>query len=198
MRRIATILGLIAGVLASSSTDARAAPKKEKDGGGNFGVGGMIGNPIAFSGKWFIRGSAHALQFGTGYGWLWNFGIRHNARLHVDWVWHPGTFGSSEKVDVVPYVGVGIGTGLYHDPRHRGSHGCDDGLPDPPRHCRKGHLHGYLFGRGPIGGLALHFQDAPLDTFIELAWTPGVDFQHSDVDPLFLMFDFAVGARYYF
>lgn len=158
----------------------------------------MVGNPIAFTGKWFIRGSSHALQFGAGYGWLWNLGLRHNARLHVDWVWHPGTFGSNDKVDVVPYVGIGIGSGVYIDPRHRGSHGCDDDLTNPGRHCRSGHAHGYVFGRGPIAGLALHFQNAPMDAFVEVAWTPGVDVQHNDLDPLFLMFDFAVGARYYF
>lgn len=171
--------GLVSLGLFALPAHALAGPD---EGGGNFGLGAQVGNPTALTGKWFVAGSAHALQFGVGWAWLGPTGLGHNGRAHLDWTWHPGTLASNETFDLVPYVGLGIGSGLYG---HRG-------------HGNGRHPHAYLFGRAGVLGLAFHWQRVSMDTFLEGCWTPGVGFDHDDVNPLLLMGDFAVGARWYF
>ncbi len=190
-------LGAILAAALVAPANASAGPKKSE--GGNFGLGGMLGNPTGGTGKWFIRGSAHAIQFGVGWAWLGPAGIGHAGRAHLDWTWHPGTLASNDVVDVVPYVGLGFGSGLWRQGRHgAGNKGCGD-PPFERGYCDDLHYHAYAFGRAPVVGLALHWQEVPLDTFVEGAWTPGLNFDHEgDIDPLFLMGDFAVGVRWYF
>ena len=197
LRRTLALAPLGLALLAPAVSEASPARGEETLEGGNFGLGVMAGNPTALSGKWFINGSAHALQFGAGWGFWGPAGIDSHLRVHLDWVWHPGTFVSNDDFDLVPYIGFGIGSGMYATGRHRGNYTCDGAPPFEDDFCDNRHRHLYLFGR-PLLGMAFHWTRVPLDTFIEAAWAPGLRFDHDAVDPLFLLFDFAIGARWYF
>jgi hypothetical protein len=170
---------------------AQAAPTPSqtiRGKGGNFGLGGSLGDPTGLSMKLFLHPN-HALQWSVGWA-PWHFG---GGRLHMDYLWHPGAFTTNSVMSLVGYVGIGLGM-LFWAYRH--GYWCGSGNPrwDYDRYCsRYGDGGVAMFLRVPALGLAFHWQKVPLDTVIEAAWSPIVapwfGPQHAD---------FLVAARYYF
>lgn len=155
---------------------------------GNVGLGVLLGNPLALSVKVFVR-PKHALSFGAGYAWLMSpeeAGRKGTYRLHIDYAWHPGAIASNNVMDLLPYVGVGIGSGFFV---------ARVPAPDGTRaHLRARPI---SFLRLPVLGLTFHWQRVPLDTAIEASWTPAmiwIPAPHGDVK----FADFGVAIRYYF
>lgn len=194
MTRCLLVLSVLA-TIGLTTRDASAAPspgRKVKSGGGNFGVGLSLGDPMGLSAKWFASPN-HALQFDLG----WAPMHHGDGRLGADYLWHPVEFASGPVATFLPYVGFGVGVMFwgdrcrgyyeryyYDDDRgrrgryHRG--GCDD---------RGGAA---MFLRAPILGLGVHWKKAPLDTMLEGSWSPYLiypDLAHGD---------FSFKIRYYF
>ncbi|TPV96112.1 MAG: hypothetical protein B7733_06515 [Myxococcales bacterium FL481] len=187
-RSVALTLAGAGALWGASARPATAAPSPGKTlqsrTDGNLGLGVTLGQPTGLSGKYFLSPQfAVAGAFGWGY--------QYGGRVHADFAWHPGTAFDHDLVDVVPYVGVGAGLGLFHHQAHpwRRRH---------PEHDVWNHSHGAMFLRLPVLGAAAHWQDLPLDTFVEFAWAPGVIVGNHG--PLFSGWavDWAIGARWYF
>lgn len=182
---IALAAGLgISGV--SIATEAEAAPtpgNKIRGRGGNFGLGLSLGDPMGLSMKYFMAAN-HALQGDLG----WSPLHHGNGRLGFDYLFHPGTFVSNSDIDLVPYLGFGLGMmfwaggyyhGYYHDRnRYDYYYGHGGGVA--------------MFIRAPILGLGIHWKKAPLDTMFEGSWAPYI------VRPDLAHGDFSFKIRYYF
>jgi hypothetical protein len=152
------------------------------------GLGVLVGNPVAASLKVFLA-PKHALQFGVGYAWLMSpeeAGRKGTYRLHIDYAWHPGAIASNQVMDLLPYVGVGIGSGFFIER-----------LPDPDGGAGRLRARPISFLRLPVLGLTFHWQRVPMDTAIEASWTPAMIWlpsPHGDIK----FADFGVAVRYYF
>ncbi len=191
MRRLAFI-SLVSLGLSLAGGDAEAAPspgkKLSSGGGGNFGVGLSLGDPMGLSVKGFLSPN-HALQGDLGWAPLHH----GDGRLGIDYLWHPGVLASGPVAEFLPYVGLGVGMMFwanrcyyrddYYDYDERGrrrSRGrCGDGGAA-------------MFIRAPILGLGVHWKKAPLDTMFEGSWSPYLiypDLAHGD---------FSFKIRYYF
>lgn len=165
------------------------SPKnKIKSKGGNFGIGVQLGAPTGFSMKYFMA-PAHAIQAGLGFG---PFQLI-SGRAHVDYLWHPGLFVSNATLDLVPYLGLGIIGSI-------GSTGSRCAERDNDGDCirRRAYARAGLWFRAPVLGLAFHWQKAPVDLFVEGAWTPGIIFDRDGAYFTAFGLDLTVGARWYF
>lgn len=165
-------------------TEAEAAPtpgNRIRGRGGNIGLGLSMGDPMGPSFKWFINPN-HALQ--SDLGWA---PLHHgHGRFGVDYLWHPGTFVSNDVIDLVPYVGVGLGV-MFWAYRYGRYHGRYDDYYYRRRRGGAG-----MFMRAPILGIGVHWKKVPLDTMMEFSWAPYLvypDLGHGD---------FAFKVRYYF
>ncbi len=141
-----------------------------------LGLGGMAGNPTAFTLKYHFT-PHHALTGAMGIGW-WG---GHNFEMHVDYGYH-FDLARPRPLDVRMYVGGGVKFFYYfwryydyYDPR-----------ADPYRYGRAG-----LGLRGPVG-VSVNLNKVPLEIFGEIA--PGVAF----LPWIFFFVDGSVGVRYYF
>ncbi|MCX4247716.1 hypothetical protein [Paraliomyxa miuraensis] len=173
-------MGLTSFVLA---TDADAAPtpgNKIRGRGGNFGVGLSLGDPMGASMKYFMAPN-HALQGDIGWAPLHH----GNGRFGFDYLWHPGTFVSNSDIDLVPYLGLGIGMAFWGGHYYHGYyHGRND------YYHRGGGVAMLL--RAPILGIGIHWKKAPLDTMFEGSWSPYIILPHLPHG------DFSFKIRYYF
>ncbi|GEM_PF-3097557 len=176
----------VASVLVPSQASAAPTPSGQiSSKGGNFGLGLSVGDPTGLSMKLFLHPN-HALQWGLGWG-PFHYGA---GRLHMDYLWHPGTMARTSVMDLVGYVGVGAGLVFW---AHRYYWGCGYAWHRGYGPC--GHGGGAAFMiRVPDLGLAFHWKKVPLDLAVEAAWTPligawGFDAAHAD---------FMVACRYYF
>jgi hypothetical protein len=166
-----------AGSLAGSASAAPSPRNQLPREGGNVGLGVSLGDPMGASLKWFMA-SRHALQFDLGWAPLHH----GHGRVGVDYLWHPGVFGSNSVVSVGPYLGLGIAAAFWAPHTYHygyGRHEYDDGGAA-------------MLIRAPILGLFFHWQGAPIDTAIEGSWSPYVvmpDLPHGDV---------SFKLRYYF
>jgi hypothetical protein len=174
-------IALLAGVmLASSTADAqRRRGNRGKDfvTQDTFGLGFMLGGPTGLSGKYWI-GPDTALDFGIGAYRRFRF---HNAiQLHADWLLHPVNLVEHEAFDLPLYFGIG-GRLLFHefDP--------DDDRDDDV----------HLGVRGPVG-LAMIFNEVPIDIFFELALVVDIVVTDNDDDLLFADLNALIGFRYFF
>jgi hypothetical protein len=155
---------------------------------GNVGLGVLVGNPLALSVKLFVA-PKHALSFAAGYAWLMSpedAGRKGTYRLHIDYAWHPGAIASNQVMDLLPYVGVGIGSGFFVAR-----------IPAPSGTASHLRARPISFLRLPVLGLTFHWQRVPMDTAIEASWTPAmiwIPHPHGDVK----FADFGVAIRYYF
>jgi len=182
---LATGLGLSSFAL---TTEAEAAPtpgNKIRGRGGNFGLGVSLGDPMGLSMKYFLAAN-HAFQGDIGWAPLHH----GNGRFGFDYLWHPGTFVSNSDIDLVPYLGLGLGMAFWAGSYYYGYHGHGRyyGRDDYYRHG--GGV--AMFIRAPILGLGIHWKKAPLDTMFEGSWSPYLiypDLGHGD---------FSFKIRYYF
>jgi len=121
---------------------------------GDFGLGLSLGDPMGGSAKHFF-GPHHALQWHLA--WL---PLHHGSGgLSMDYLWHPATIASSRELDLVPYLGGGVGFGLWERGGGKDKEEDDGG-------ARFGLMLRTLLG------LAIHWQTVSLDTALEGGWTP--------------------------
>ncbi|MCX4239158.1 hypothetical protein [Paraliomyxa miuraensis] len=195
---LATGVGFLSLALASEAQAAPTPGQKIRGRGGNFGIGLSLGDPMGASMKYFMAPN-HSIQGDLGWAPLHH----GHGRLGFDYLWHPGTFVSNSTIDLVPYLGLGIGmafwAGYYH-----GYHGACGGYYDPghPRYDECYDRRDYYYHRGgggvamllraPILGLGIHWKKAPLDTMFEGSWSPYLVLPHLPHG------DFSFKIRYYF
>ena len=175
-------IALLAGALLLLWTTDVDAQRRRKSRGKDFvtqdtfGLGFMLGGPTGLSGKYWI-GTDTAIDFGIGAYRRFRF---HSAvQIHADWLLHPVNLVEHESFDLPLYFGIG-GRLLFHefDP--------DDNRDD--------HVH--LGVRGPVG-LAMIFNEVPIDIFFELALI--FDIVVDDDDDLFFAdLNGVIGFRYFF
>ncbi|MBW2734126.1 MAG: hypothetical protein JRH20_17190 [Deltaproteobacteria bacterium] len=159
-----TLLGHVPEVSAQPSPSRRVS-----GGGGNFGLGVTLAGPTGISAKLFLA-PQHALQFQLA--WLPFY--HHGMAFTFDYLWHPATLVTSSVLNLVPYVGPGLGIAFWDD-----RHGTESGLM-----------------LRILGGLAIHWRKVPLDTVLELGWTPFLVFDNNDFGPAH--WDVSIKVRYYF
>ena len=73
----------------------------------------------------------------------------------MEYLWHPVTLASSRVLNLVPYFGGGAGIGLW-----------SQGNRNQPSEFRFGIVLKIL------AGLAIHWKKVPLDTVLEMGWSP--------------------------
>jgi hypothetical protein len=181
---------------ADEADDEKAGGKKitakdiKKRTKGNFGLGLFIPNPIALTGKAFVR-PQHALQFGIGYagfmspdGTVWQ--KDGTFRAHFDYAWHTRALASNQALDLMIFVGVGVGAGFYIVR-----------MPHPDTGDPQVRARPLAFLRLPVAGLTIHWQRVPMDTFIEASWTPALVWTPAPRGDIKYA-DFGLGFRYYF
>lgn len=197
---VAVGLALLTAAVSPAPAEAAPSPgRRVPRSGGNFGIGGSLGDPLGFSLKYFFAPN-HAVQADLGWAPLHH----GDGRLGVDYLWHPFAFVSNSTMDFLPYFGVGLGVMFWAHNRGRWCYYDDRRYYDDRYYyCR----HGYdryrdyyydgtggaaMFIRAPILGLGFHWKKAPLDTMVEGSWSPYViypDLGHGD---------FSFKVRYYF
>ncbi len=179
-------------VLAPSDAEARPRPAKHRrsnfEANKTFGLGIMLGAPSGLSGKYFLSSST-AIDF--GFGTIYGYRDRRGIHLHADHLWHPVSLISSRALEMPLYVGIGArylsGNRCY---RYANNGNCDiryDG-------------YSALGVRAPIG-LALDFNNAPIDIFFELALVADLVLDRDEVyddNALYIDVNGAIGFRYYF
>ena len=140
-------------------------------GGGDFGLGLIIGDPTGINGKYFLSPEI-AIDGSLGFSFIG----RDHIQLNADFLWHFGIQRWS-AVSLDLYLGVGPILGIVDHDDRRGRNYGDGGL--------------WIGARGPFGA-SLSFNSVPIDIFLEIAaalWLV------QDVD---LDLDAAVGVRYWF
>lgn len=178
----------LASLMAPSPAQAAPSPNNQIKGkGGNLGLGMTFGAPLGGSLKYFFS-APHAIQANIGWGLL-----HHGAaEMNLSYLWHPATIAGNSVVDLVPYLGAGIGFSIWGTGRRYYCNGR--GCYDYDRGGAAANIHFRL----PALGFALHWQQAPLDTVLEGAWVPGIDIYRNVgyFDPHHG--DIFLGIRYYF
>ena len=193
--RLALALGLATTIaLAPAAAEAAPSPSnsvQSKGKGGNLGLGLTLGSPLGGSLKYFFS-AKHAIQSNLGWGILHH----GSGKLDLSYLWHPATIAKSSVVDLVPYLGVGVGFAIWSTRRYYGY--CNGRYCGDYWYDRGGGAAGSIFFRVPALGLALHWQGAPLDTVLEGAWTPGIDIWRNSAWFDVHHGDIFLGVRYYF
>lgn len=160
--------------------NAQALPSPAKQmsshGGGDFGMGISLGDPMGVSAKLFMHPN-HALQW--HFAWL---PLHHGAGgVSMDYLFHPATIASAPRIlDLIPYLGVGFGFSLWGHGNNKNYDGVSLGIM-----------------LRTLVGMAIHWKKIPLDTVFEGGWTPyivetnpsGFSAGHGDI---------SVKVRYYF
>jgi hypothetical protein len=169
IRNLVVVIVVGAFVLASStSAEARPRPRSSSfESNKTFGLGIMLGEPSGISGKYFMSADT-AIDFGVGS----YYGYRdHGLHVHADFLWHPAVIAKADAFWVPLYVGIG---GRFLD------HGN----------------HGHVGARVPLG-LALDFNNVPLDVFFELAAVLDIAL-NDDHSRLYGDVSASIGIRYWF
>lgn len=175
MKRFILVLSTAAVIFAGAPGLAEASEVAHSR---KFGIGGMLGQPTAFSIKYHFTPN-HALTAAIGFGW-W-FGPHFH--VHVDYGYHFDLV-KPQHFDLRMYVGGGLK--FFYHPWYYVDYYHDRRDWDPDRFHRAG------FGvRAPVG-IAFNFNKVPVEAFAELV--PGIGF---NLYPFFFI-DAAIGARYYF
>lgn len=177
--RTAALAALLVGALVITSyapgADARPRPRSKRfTANKTFGLGLMFGAPTGLSGKYFL-GADTAIDFGLGY--IPRYQDYDGTHVHADFLWHPASM-----VDAAPFslpIYFGLGARLYD--RNSYSDDSDDDFR--------------LGLRVPLG-IAIDFNNVPLDIFIELAFV--LDFLSDYDNDLDSSINLAMGIRYYF
>jgi hypothetical protein len=145
--------------------------------GKGFGIGVSLGDPLGLSLKYFLR-PQHALSFHAAWGVL-----HHGDGLAtIDYHWHTPVIGDSAVVDTRVYIGLGVGVAFWAKPGPSKLQAHDQTSPSGAA----------LMLRVPAAGIAYHWTGAPVDTAIELAWSPYV------VRPDLRHLDASIKIRYFF
>jgi hypothetical protein len=165
---------LVFAALPAPEADARPRParksSKQFEANKGFGLGLQFGVPSGLTGKYYI-GVDTALDFGIGTYYRYRYDNAFS--FHADFLWHPVVLADPDPFWIPLYVGIGARF-LDHDSgRDRDTH---------------------LGLRVPVG-LALDFNNVPLDIFFEVAFVLDIlrDDGHGYSD-----LHSSLGIRYYF
>ena len=167
------------------TADARPRPRgfsgqKKFEANKTFGLGLELGGPSGINGKYFLSDNT-ALDFGLGYIYGWYY-AGDGIHIYADHLWHPVSLTSQPAFELPFYIGVG---GRFWD----FDYGCDRN----GRNCIYG---GSAFGiRVPIG-IALDFNNVPLDIFFQLV--PTLDFYRNYNRRVYGGIDGSIGIRFWF
>jgi hypothetical protein len=176
-RRGAPIMSVIitASLLSAATVQSRPRPagrQREFVANKTFGAGIMLGAPTGLTGKYFFN-SREAIDF--GFGGVRYYRNRSGFHVHADYLWHPLSLGNPEPFEIPLYVGVGAR--LFN---------FDDRFEDSNL---------ALGLRVPVG-IALDFNNVPLDIFLEFALV--ADFYVNYRDTVGFEVNGALGIRYWF
>jgi opacity protein-like surface antigen len=159
-----------------SAADARPRVTRARrfESNKTFGVGLELGAPTGLTGKYFLGDqSDRALDFGIGY--LGNYlDDRNGLHIYADYLWHPVVLAHTDAFDLPLYLGAGLRYWNF------------DYGPDA----------GFAIGIRVPFGLAMDFNNIPLDVFLSLV--PVLDFLHDYVHGIDGDFDVSIGARFWF
>jgi hypothetical protein len=177
---VAAVLGVGGfATTAHAKRDPKDTPIVGKFGrnGKGIGIGASLGDPMGLSIKWFVR-AQHALS------WHLAWGLLHHGDglVQMDYAWHTKPIGSSDIVDAHFYIGGGIGVGFWAKPGPRGIQ----------THERPSRAGAGMIVRAPVLGLAYHWYKVPLDTSLEISYSPYL------VLPDWLHGDASIKVRYFF
>jgi hypothetical protein len=191
MRRVASILAVVAVSIAAATTSTTAHAAE-----GNahpFGLGIEVGAPTGLTAKYYLGrsrgGTMMALQFGVGAIERYHDDGLH---LHVDVLWHPAVLARTPEFTLPLYLGVG-GRVLQHDDDYCVQQGGD-------RVCFDGESDTHVGVRVPFG-LLMDFNRTPIDVFLELAVVMDFildEYDRYGHDTLETDLNGALGVRYYF
>ncbi|MFP4597630.1 MAG: hypothetical protein ACLFVJ_05230 [Persicimonas sp.] len=183
LRLFVAVLAL--SVVVGISEDAHA------DGpmGNDFGLGFAAGNPSTFNGKHYLGGDT-AVDFHLGVYKAYRRSFYDDSLfLAGDYLFEVWNFAETGAVSVPFYAGPGLA--LLLD--------LDDGYCDSrwDRDICRNH---YDFGFGPRMpiGVALQFQKAPFEIFLEMSPTLLILTGHNDTRLDIDIVNFALGGRFYF
>lgn len=180
-----SVLAVLAAVLLCTSVgEADAQRRRRGERGKNFvtqdtfGLGFMLGGPTGLTGKYWI-GPDTAIDFGIGAYRRFRF---HSAlQIHADWLLHPVNLVEHEAFDLPLYFGIG-GRILFHEFDPDDNRNDDDDV--------------HIGVRGPVG-LAMIFNEVPIDVFFELALVVDLVVAGDD-DVIFPDLNGVLGFRYFF
>lgn len=175
MRMAGSALALAAVMmLAADVAEARPRPRQASSFSANktFGLGLILGSPTGLSGKYFLSSST-ALDFAVGDSH--DFDDDDGLTVHADFLWHPVNLVATQPFYMPLYFGVGGRIREDDNGRDRDDD-ADVGV------------------RVPVG-IALDFNNVPLDIFFEIAVIVNIvdEDDNDDVD-----LDSAIGIRYWF
>jgi hypothetical protein len=150
-----------------------------------FGLGLEVGEPTGLTGKVFLSPRG-ALDFGVGYIYS-HYYYGDGGHVYLDYLAHPVSLASTPSFELPFYIGGGL--------RFWNFDYCDP-MPNPDV-CYRGSAVGI---RIPLG-LALDFNNVPLDIFLQLV--PTFDFLSGDYydhfdDRNHFGFDVSAGIRFWF
>jgi hypothetical protein len=162
--------------VAASTAEARprVARAQRFQSNKTFGLGLELGDVNGLTGKYFLGDqSDRAIDFGIGYltTYLDN---RNGLHLYADYLWHPLVLVSTEAFELPLYVGGGL---RYWDFDY-------------------GALNGFAIGIRVPFGIAMDFNNLPLDVFLQ--FVPVLDFLHDYVHDVDGDFDISIGVRFWF
>jgi len=177
------LLGTFALALAALTSTAEARPRPNGHLSGRsfqanktFGLGLELGEPTGLTGKYFLSAD-RALDFGIGD--IYNYADRYGLHIYADYLFHPVSLASTESFELPFYVGLG---GRFWDFQDRGPAVHDDA---------------FAFGfRVPLG-VALDFNNVPLDVFFQIVPTLDI-FSGYNAHDVYLDVDVSLGVRYWF
>jgi hypothetical protein len=174
---LALALGVAVTLLPAKAVAAPAPEGEFTTRARGWGVGLSVGDPLGASVKYFLHPN-HALQGQVGYGLLHN----GDGIVSFEYLWHSDPIGESPIVDVLGYVGLGIGLGFWAtaSPNALELYGRDSGAGAA------------MMVRAPVLGLAFHWVGKPIDTALELSWAPYL------IMPELRFIDASIKLRYFF
>jgi hypothetical protein len=166
MRRIRNMNRIIIVLALVSSTTAFADGRDK----GTFGVGLILGEPTGVTAKLCLADD-QAIQAAVGTAL-----IGGGLQVHADYVFHPFILQTRDAFSLPFYVGPGVRVIDYLGGR--------------------GERDYFALGLRGVAGIAIDFNEIPLDAFIEVAGVFEYEFQSGDGFQPAL--NAGAGARYYF
>ena len=166
----------VAMIVAVPTASARPRPTthlRRFEANKTFGLGIMVGEPTGLSAKYYLSAD-RAIDGGIGgVGYYRN---RSGFQAHVYYLWHPASLASTADFELPLYFGIGARVFDFD------FNAAND--------------RAFAIGARVPVGVALDFNNIPLDVFFEVAVV--VDFLFDYSDNLDADFNAAIGVRYYF
>jgi len=175
---LAAVLAVLGGTTAAAHARPRPTQVERFSANKTFGLGLMLGAPTGLSGKYFL-GPDTALDFGIGA--IGYYRGHDGLHLHADFLWHPLVLAKAEPFWLPLYGGVGGRLFFFDDDLDRNDDRDDDGVA--------------IGVRAPVG-VAMDFNNVPLDVFFEIALV--LDFFVGYRDSVDVDINPAIGVRYWF